>query len=285
MSDKKKWSIKKKIIVIILSVLSALIIIGITGGAAALNMYCKTKDYQIVSTSENVTLVAHRGFRGIAPENTVPAFTQAGKAGFWGAECDIYRTKDGVWVVSHDKTTYRMMNKSAFIEKKTYEELMQMVVDNGSNIEKYPNLKICTFEEYLKICKEYNMTAVIELKGKNNTEYYNEIVSLTEKYETKAVYISFHFENLEKIRKLTDDKVYYLVKEITDEDIELAKSLENCGIDFDGNREENFENGMIKKCTDSALDLGAWTINDIETMNKLLKNGVSLITTDCIIKD
>lgn len=177
------------------------------------------------------------------------------------------------------------MNKSAFIEKKTYEELMQMVVDNGSNIEKYPNLKICTFEEYLKICKEYNMTAVIELKGKNNTEYYNEIVSLTEKYETKAVYISFHFENLEKIRKLTDDKVYYLVKEITDEDIELAKSLENCGIDFDGNREENFENGMIKKCTDNALDLGAWTINDIETMNKLLKNGVSLITTDCIIKD
>ena len=44
-----------------------------------------------------------------------------------------------------------------------------------------------------------------------------------EKYGVDAVYISFHFENLEKIRELTDAPVYYLVQEIEDEDIELAK--------------------------------------------------------------
>ena len=38
------------------------------------------------------------------------------------------------------------------------------------NIDQYPNLKICTLEDYLKTCVQYNMTAVIELKGKNNTE-------------------------------------------------------------------------------------------------------------------
>lgn len=122
---------------------------------------------------------------------SIESFTEAGKHGYWGAECDVYRTKDGVWIISHDSHTYRMMDKSAFIEKKTYEELMDMNVDNGVNIDKYEDLKICSLEEYLDICKKYNMTPVIELKGKNNTEYYSEIVELANQFEVNPVYISF----------------------------------------------------------------------------------------------
>lgn len=284
MAEKKKWSKKKKIAVILLSILAALLILVAAAGTVALNMYCKTAEYNVISTDRNVTLVAHRGFRAVAPENTAAAFEEAGKAGFWGTECDIYRTKDGVWVVSHDIHTYRMMDKSAFVEKATYDELMKMNVDNGSNIDKYDNLKFCSFEEYIKICKKYKMTAVIELKGKNNTEYYNELIDIVKQYGVDSVYISFHFENLEKIRQLSDSRVYYLVKEIKDEDIELAKSLENCGIDFDGNREENFENGSIDKCLKQKIELAAWTINEEEVLNKLAEKGVTLITTDSITK-
>ena len=196
MSSAKKWSKKKKIAIIVLSVFFVLIFLAVIAGVIALNMYCKTADYQIVPTQEGVTLIAHRGFRAAAPENTTAAFEEAGKAGYWGAECDIYRTADGVWVVSHDITTYRMMDKSAFIEKKTYDELMTYKIDNGSNLEKYPDLKLCSFEEYLEICKKYNMAAVIELKGKNNTEHYDEVVKLVEQYGVEAVYISFHFEQM-----------------------------------------------------------------------------------------
>lgn len=281
---KKKWSKKKKIAVIVLSVLLALIILVVIAGVCVLNWYCKTPGFELAKTQQQVTLVAHRGYRAVAPENTSAAFEEAGKAGFWGAECDIYRTKDGVWVVTHDVNTYRMMDKMSWVEKKTYDELMEETVDNGSNIENYPDLKICTLEEYLQICVKYGMTAVIELKGKNNTEYYSDVTELVEKYSVDAVYISFHFENLEKIRELTDAPVYYLVQEIEDEDIELAKTLENCGIDFNGEKEENFENGMIEKCIDSGLDVGAWTINDTELLDKLVASGVTLITTDSITK-
>ena len=48
-------------------------------------------------------------------QNMLPAFEEAGKAGFTGAECDTYRTKDGVWVISHDSHTYRMMDQHAFV--------------------------------------------------------------------------------------------------------------------------------------------------------------------------
>lgn len=283
-STKKKWSTKKKVAVILLSVLLALVMLVVIAGVVFLNMYCKTADYQLLTTNQNVTLIAHRGYRAVAPENTAPAFEEAGKAGFWGAECDTYRTADGVWIVTHDTHTYRMMDKSAFVEKKSYSQLMEMTVDNGSNIENYKDLRFCSLEEYLQICKSYNMTAVIELKGKNNTEHYDEIVALVDKIQVDAVYISFHIENLEKIRALTDSQVYYLVKEITQEDIDIAKAIKNCGIDFDAHKEKNFENDMISRCIDEGLSLGAWTVNDTALLDKLVENGVTLITTDNITK-
>lgn len=280
--EKKKLTKKSKILIIVLSIVAFLLIATVLGGVIALNQYCKTKDYTVISTSDNVTLVAHRGMRSVAPENTTASFTEAGKHGYWGAECDVYRTKDGVWIISHDSHTYRMMDKSAFIEKKTYEELMDMNVDNGVNIDKYEDLKICSLEEYLDICKKYNMTPVIELKGKNNTEYYSEIVELANQFEVNPVYISFHIENLQTMRRLTQCKMYYLVQKISEDDIQDAKSIENCGIDFNGNKDKNFKSDIIKKCQDASLELGAWTINEEDALQKLEQYGITLITTDCI---
>lgn len=280
--EKKKLTKKSKILIIVLSIVAFLLIATVLGGVIALNQYCKTKDYTVISTSDNVTLVAHRGMRSVAPENTTASFTEAGKHGYWGAECDVYRTKDGVWIISHDSHTYRMMDKSAFIEKKTYEELMDMNVDNGVNIDKYEDLKICLLEEYLDICKKYNMTPVIELKGKNNTEYYSEIVELANQFEVNPVYISFHIENLQTMRRLTQCKMYYLVQKISEDDIQDAKSIENCGIDFNGNKDKNFKSDIIKKCQDAGLELGAWTINEEDALQKLEQYGITLITTDCI---
>lgn len=280
--EKKKLTKKSKILIIVLSIVAFLLIATVLGGVIALNQYCKTKDYTVISTSDNVTLVAHRGMRSVAPENTTASFAEAGKHGYWGAECDIYRTKDGVWIISHDSHTYRMMDKSAFIEKKTYEELMDMNVDNGVNIDKYEDLKICSLEEYLDICKKYNMTPVIELKGKNNTEYYSEIVELANQFEVNPVYISFHIENLQTMRRLTQCKMYYLVQKISEDDIQDAKSIENCGIDFNGNKDKNFKSDIIKKCQDAGLELGAWTINEEDALQKLEQYGITLITTDCI---
>lgn len=280
--EKKKLTKKSKILIIVLSIVAFLLIATVLGGVIALNQYCKTKDYTVISTSDNVTLVAHRGMRSVAPENTTASFAEAGKHGYWGAECDVYRTKDGVWIISHDSHTYRMMDKSAFIEKKTYEELMDMNVDNGVNIDKYEDLKICSLEEYLDICKKYNMTPVIELKGKNNTEYYSEIVELANQFEVNPVYISFHIENLQTMRRLTHCKMYYLVQKISEDDIQDAKSIENCGIDFNGNKDKNFKSDIIKKCQDAGLELGAWTINEEDALQKLEQYGITLITTDCI---
>ena len=289
MTSKVKLSKGKKILIAVLCVFLALVIAVTSAGAYVLKEYCKTKDYTITAIGDSLEqrplLVAHRGFRGYAPENTEPAFIEAGEAEYWGAECDIYRTKDGVWVVHHDRSTYRMMDISKMIESSTYEELLDGYTDNGVNIDKYPELRICRFVDYMRVCNNYNMRAVIELKEDNNQEYYNEIIDICNEYPlVNITFISFQFSDLQALRQVTDKPLMYLVKEIKDEDIELAKSLENCGIDFDGNNQANYDNdsAMIKKCKDEGLNLGAWTINDMDTLKKLLELGVYMITTDCI---
>ena len=287
--QKKKMSKGKKILIIVLCIIAFLLVVVVTGGAVALNKYCQVKDYTVSSAgdiaNDKTVMIAHRGFRAVAPENTVPAFEEAGKAGFSAIECDIYRTKDGVWVIQHDRHTYRMMDTNKFVEKATYEELKNADTDNGVNIDKYPNLKICTLEEYLQICEKYGMQAVIEFKEENNHEYYGEVIDLCKKYpDVKVTFISFKFSDLQELRKLCDNDMMYLVQKIEDEDIELAKSIDNCGIDFNGNKKENFENdaAQIKKCLDEGMLVGAWTIDDPAVMKKLVDVGVNLITTDCI---
>ena len=288
MAEKKKWSKGQKIAVIVSAVIAFLLAVAIIGGVAVLNWYCKPKEFNVISvaevTSADVTLIAHRGFSAVAPENTAPAFEEAGLAGFGAAECDIYRTKDGVWVISHDINTYRMMDKSGFVESLTLEKLMSFNYDNGSNIENYPNLKVCTLDEYLEICAKYDMVPVIELKGKNNTEHYDEVVASVEKYglTDKVVYISFHLVNLQKLRALSDATLYYLVHTIDEQSIEDALSLGGrCGIDFNGNKEENTKE-IIQQCIDKGLLMGAWTIDSPEACNRMLDCGVSLITTNAI---
>ena len=47
-------------------------------------------------------LQGHRGARGLAPENTLPAFRKALELGVDTIECDMAITKDGVVVIHHD---------------------------------------------------------------------------------------------------------------------------------------------------------------------------------------
>ena len=47
-------------------------------------------------------LQGHRGARGLAPENTLPAFQKGLDLGVDTLECDMAITKDGVVVIHHD---------------------------------------------------------------------------------------------------------------------------------------------------------------------------------------
>jgi len=56
----------------------------------------------LVLPAQAFDLQGHRGARGLAPENTLPAYRRALELGVDTLECDMAITKDGVVVIHHD---------------------------------------------------------------------------------------------------------------------------------------------------------------------------------------
>lgn len=66
-----------------------------------------------------VLVIAHRGARAYAPENTLPAFRKAAELGAAMVELDVQLTADGLPVVLHDDTLERCSNVTAAFPGRT----------------------------------------------------------------------------------------------------------------------------------------------------------------------
>src|SRR5215208_5425888 len=71
---------------------------------AVMRMFGMVAMMAALSTSAQAfDLQGHRGARGLAPENTLPAFALALSIGVTTLELDVAMTKDGILVVHHDE--------------------------------------------------------------------------------------------------------------------------------------------------------------------------------------
>lgn len=95
-------------------------------------------------------ILAHRGARTQAPENTLAAFHKAFELGADGIECDVFLSQDGVPVVIHDDTLDRTTTGKGFVWDHRAEVLS--------------NLGIPTLEQTLDILPTESIIN-IELKG------------------------------------------------------------------------------------------------------------------------
>lgn len=237
-------------------------------------------DSNIKNTKE-IKLTAHRGFSGVAPENTIVAFEKAAEYNFFAAECDVHLTKDGVWVIYHDDNIFRLTNGYKNIADATYDELQEYVIDNGVNVEQYPNQKIPTLEEFLVVCKDMKIVPQIEIKNGSKDKLL-EILNLLDKYDLRkqAIIISFNIEAIKTIRELDEKiEIWYLVEEITDTEINECVN-NNFALAF--NHKKNDEE-IIKKAKNKNIKLCAWTVDELEKIEKLYDMGVKYITTNAVI--
>ncbi len=95
-------------------------------------------------------VVAHRGFSGKAPENTIAAFNLALETGVSMIEFDVQMSKDNKVVVIHDSTVDRTTDGTGKVSDMELHELKML--DAGSWFdEKYRNERIPTLEEAIEL--------------------------------------------------------------------------------------------------------------------------------------
>lgn len=119
------------------------------------------------ATGQSFCFEAHRGISNRFPENTIPAFEEAAKAGcYQGLETDVQMTKDGVLVIMHDSTIDRTTNGTGKVSDYTWEELSRLEINGGFgwNAAYAGKLHIPLFTDFLHICREAGLIPYVELK-------------------------------------------------------------------------------------------------------------------------
>ena len=84
----------------------------------------------MLDTFPRPILLAHRGDLAHAPENTLPAFSQAIQKGADGVELDVKLTADGHVIVIHDETVDRTTNGTGKVASFTLDAIRKL--DAGS---------------------------------------------------------------------------------------------------------------------------------------------------------
>jgi len=81
-----------------------------------------------------VYVVAHRGFKAIAPENTIAAFDAAAAVGADYVELDVHVTKDGWLILMHDGKVDRTTNGTGAVRDLTFEEIRKLDAGRGQQV-------------------------------------------------------------------------------------------------------------------------------------------------------
>ncbi|KEY19241.1 glycerophosphodiester phosphodiesterase [Kaistella antarctica] len=230
--------------------------------------------FQMCTMQVKPQLIAHRGYWQTNPptvQNSIQALDNAQNLKIYGTEFDVQMSKDGVLIINHDEHHFDMG-----ISETNFEELINQKLKNGENI---PTLK-----EYLeKGKKKPSLKLFVELKPANSTEKENELVYKTIQtvkdlnLESQTEFISFSLNICERIKELEPTfKVHYLNGDLSPSEIK-AKKLD--GIDY---HYSVFLNNptWISEAKTFGLKTNSWTVNDVETFEKLTKQGIDFVTTD-----
>ncbi|MBR5428148.1 MAG: hypothetical protein IK118_07355 [Clostridia bacterium] len=225
--------------------------------------------------AENICFIGHRGASFLCQENTAESFRKAGEQGFGGVETDVRITKDGVFVLSHGGSIEMADGTEMDIADHTYEELTAQHIKNKKST---TELDICTFKEYLEICKEFGMICFIELKGVWPAEKITEAFTLAgEVYDLSMCELqSFEFENLVAAHEEFPELKIMLTCDTHDALVD--KALEY-GFDIDMEY-SGLTKETVQMFHDKGLKVACWTANLNSVVLYCASLGVDFIESD-----
>ena len=230
--------------------------------------------------NHQIKIIAHRGVSGLERENTCAAFIAAGNRSYFGIETDVHVTKDGKFIVFHDDTTDRLLGIHHVIEETNYETLRSLRLTDLDGTRR-GDLVLPSLEEYIRVCKKYGKECVLELKNHFEMKHIREIISIirSEDWLDHTTFISFDLANCICVRQcLPDQRIQYLVQEVTEE---IISQLVQYGFALDADY-RTITREQVAACRKAGIAVNVWTVNTVETAEKMLEFGVDYITTNIL---
>ena len=242
----------------------------------------------------DVLVIAHRGGKGLAPENTLTAFAHAAALGADVLEMDLRQSSNGALIVLHDRRVDRTTNGQGAADSLSLAQLKQL--DAGYHFspdgQTFPwrgqGVAIPTLAEVFTAFP--NMRFLIEIKD-DSAALVRDFCGAIRRFELseRVIAASFHSRPLEHLRQVCPevatsasssagmsftflhwlrlDAAYHPVSQAFQFPVRLGK------IDLIDQR-------FIARAHAHNVQVHIWTINDLDAMQHYVALGVDGLITD-----
>ena len=230
--------------------------------------------FSVTALCAQTQIIAHRGYHATknSVRNSLSALVNAQDAGYFGSECDINETADGVLVVVHGP-----MHEKYRVQETDFATLRSQTLANGEILP--------TLEEYLTQAKKNTATKlIIEIKDHNTpsreTRVVKNVLKMVKKFKlvNDVEYIAFRQHVCDELVKWGPKgiKVAYLNGTLTPE---YCKDWGYTGIDYSF-KVMQANPQWIKQSHDLGLTVNIWTVNKSEDIKWCIDHKADYITSD-----
>ncbi len=212
-------------------------------------------------------VIAHRGAREAATENTLPAFRIAREMGADWVELDVRRTADGVVVVHHDAH----LADGRMLAELNCEDLPESIPSLAEALEECDGMKVNIEIKNLRDDPDYDAEHLVS----------DAVAGLVAAYlgPDRALVSSFNIDTLDRLHQVDPTIPLAFLYGIGDpvSNIERAVAHEMTAIHpYD----PLVDAALVKRAHAAGLVVNVWTVNDGDRMEELIGYGVDGICTD-----
>jgi glycerophosphoryl diester phosphodiesterase len=226
------------------------------------------------------SIIAHRGGRKWAPENTLSAFKQSIETGCDGIEIDVQRCKTGQLLVIHDETLERTTNGAGYVFQKSYDEIRAL--DAGKWFSpQYRDERVPTLKEVLDLV---NGRLIVDVEIRNVPVacpgIEDDVIALLAqyKYPDKIVISSFDHDILHRIHESAPRYKLALLTVCIPYD--LGNYAAQVGAKAWNLNMAELREDLVKRAHKARLEVAVWTVNDAKDWQRAADIGVDSIITD-----
>jgi glycerophosphoryl diester phosphodiesterase len=259
----------------------------------------------------------HRGVRGLMPENTIEGCIEAVRLGFDGLEIDVVCSKDGQIVVSHDPWMSPLFcnfpngepvlfggNQDVNLYKMPYDLIRQFDFGVRGNarfpLQKHLKTHKPTLNELIKavflFCETHNYTKpFFNIEVKSHADWFGKYVPMPHEF----------IKHLEGPLSILPPHLYYVssfdpiflrafkkanpktaVAFLTENRLSIKENLRILGFkpDIFSPYYRFLNNANIRVCKKMGIVLIVWTVNDLDAVNRLKKQGIQGVISDFVVR-
>lgn len=220
-----------------------------------------------------IIVAAHRGYH-LAPENSLTGIKEALLKGADAVEIDVQMTKDGVLVLNHDTTLYRVAGRREKISELKYEVVRK--IDIGTRLGYY-GVTIPSLESALELIQSMGSNVILDLKPEGNIdEMVEKTVFLVESKDMiQNTYVqSFDTNILAKFRKFNPKiklgQVLYAA----------TGNISKIDVDFYTIHQYMLSDSFMVNSKKQGRGVWVWTVNLDRSIREVLKYRVEGIISD-----